>query len=522
VVRRRAARRLTAPTVKFSDTKLANGLRVIISENHAAPVFSVALVRRRLARRAPGRTGFAHLFEHMMFKGSENVGPGEHFYTIFSNGGTMNGTTSKERTLYFETMPANQLDAALFLEADRMRSLAIVKDNLDNQRNAVQEERRLRVDNQPYGRADEEIEALAFDNFAYKHSVIGSMTDLNAASVEDVTAFFKTYYAPNNAILAIVGDLNSAATPRSAILSRFRRSRPRRRSTSRSRRRIANGASRSRIRWRPAAGRHRLSDPVHPLPDDDTIDVRPKLAGWRAGGSSSTSSASSSGRCRCAFAPNSRGPRFGIEATPPGTSVEALEQAIYSEIDGESRADCEPRSRRPARGPPAFMGAWRHRCRWRGPADTPCFCEPGGSTRGGTGSRSSAPPTSSASRAYFTPENRRSSSRFRKPPRRAGWRCAMKSGCWIALGALSPSHAGSDGRRQEPVFRRRRRPWVGSVRVFRRRSLRQRGLVRKGKVPVSNEILKITLPRPAETTLSNGLRLLVLEDRRLPQISSSC
>ena len=109
-------------------------------------------------------------------------------------------------------MPANQLDAALFLEADRMRSLAIVKDNLDNQRNAVQEERRLRVDNQPYGRADEAIEEIAFDNFAYKHSVIGSMDDLNAASVDDVAAFFKTYYAPNNAVLAIVGDVNTAST----------------------------------------------------------------------------------------------------------------------------------------------------------------------------------------------------------------------------------------------------------------------------------------------------------------------
>ena len=119
----------------------------------------------------------------MMFKGSENVGPGEHFYTIFSNGGTMNGTTNKERTLYFETMPANQLEAAMFLEADRMRSLAIVKENLDNQRKAVQEERRQGLDNQPYGRTNEAIDELAFDNPAYKHSVIGSMDDLNAASV---------------------------------------------------------------------------------------------------------------------------------------------------------------------------------------------------------------------------------------------------------------------------------------------------------------------------------------------------
>src|SRR6266581_5784588 len=122
----------------------------------------------------------------------------------------MNGTTNKERTLYFETMPANQLEAGMFLEADRMRSLAIIRENLDNQRNAVQEERRLRVDNQPYGRADEVMDDLAFDNFAYKHSVIGSMSDLNAASVEDVAAFFKTYYAPNNAVLAVVGDFKAA------------------------------------------------------------------------------------------------------------------------------------------------------------------------------------------------------------------------------------------------------------------------------------------------------------------------
>ena len=204
---------ITPPTVKFTDTKLPNGLRLIVAEDHVAPVFSVAVVYNVGSRNErAGRTGFAHLFEHMMFKGSENVGPGEHFYTIFSNGGTMNGTTNKERTVYFETMPANQLDAALFLEADRMRSLAIIKENLDNQRNAVQEERRLGVDNQPYGRTFEVRDELAYTNFAYAHSVIGSMVDLSAATVEDVAAFFKTYYAPNNAVLSIVGDVDPKAT----------------------------------------------------------------------------------------------------------------------------------------------------------------------------------------------------------------------------------------------------------------------------------------------------------------------
>jgi predicted Zn-dependent peptidase len=145
----------------------------------------------------------------MMFKGSENVGSGEHFVLIFNNGGDMNGTTNEDRTNYFEALPANQLDLALFLEADRMRSLAITKENLDNQRNAVQEERRLGVDNQPYGKTGELQQEMLYDNFAYKHSVIGSMEDLNAASVEDVSEFFKTYYAPNNAVLVLVGDFET-------------------------------------------------------------------------------------------------------------------------------------------------------------------------------------------------------------------------------------------------------------------------------------------------------------------------
>ena len=196
--------------ISFSDTRLKNGLRVIIAEDHVAPVISIAVhyqVGSRDERR--GRTGFAHLFEHMMFKGSENVGPGEHFMQVFNNGGNMNGTTNKDRTVYYETLPTNQLDLGLFLESDRMRSLVINKDNLDNQRNAVQEERRLGVDNQPYGRTFEAIDSLAYSNYAYQHSVIGSMADLNAASVEDVSAFFKTYYAPNNAVLSIVGDVSA-------------------------------------------------------------------------------------------------------------------------------------------------------------------------------------------------------------------------------------------------------------------------------------------------------------------------
>ena len=201
------------PPIKFTDTTLDNGLRVIVAEDHFAPVFGIAVSYKVGSRdERQGRTGFAHLFEHMMFKGSENVGAGEHFYLVFTKGGSMNGTTNTDRTVYFEVMPKNQLDLALFLEADRMHSLAITKENLENQRQAVKEERRLGMDNQPYGQAAEKMDELVYDNFAYHHSVIGSMADLDAASVEDVQQFFKTYYAPNNAVLSLAGDLDTKET----------------------------------------------------------------------------------------------------------------------------------------------------------------------------------------------------------------------------------------------------------------------------------------------------------------------
>jgi predicted Zn-dependent peptidase len=199
------------PHVDLTETRLANGLRVITVEDHSAPVIAVNVTYNVGSRNEKdGRTGFAHLFEHMMFQGSENVGKSEHFMLVYNNGGTMNGTTNEDRTNYFEALPANQLELALYLEADRMRSLAVTQENLDNQRNAVQEERRIGLDNAAYGKSGEVQQELMYDNFAYKHSTIGSMTDLNAASVEDVKAFFKMYYAPNNATLTLVGDFKPA------------------------------------------------------------------------------------------------------------------------------------------------------------------------------------------------------------------------------------------------------------------------------------------------------------------------
>ena len=205
-----SAAEVMVPQVTFEDVRLENGLRVILVEDHSAPVFSICVTYNVGSRNErPGRTGFAHLFEHMMFKGSENVGSGEHFVLILNNGGNMNGTTSEDKTNYFEALPANQLDLALFLESDRMRSLSLTQENLDNQRYAVQEERRLRVDNRPYGTSMLEIDNLAYDNFAYKHSTIGSMADLDAATLDDVREFFGIYYAPNNTVISLVGDFDT-------------------------------------------------------------------------------------------------------------------------------------------------------------------------------------------------------------------------------------------------------------------------------------------------------------------------
>jgi len=201
------------PKIKFSDNRLDNGLRVIISEDHYAPVYAICVAYKVGSKdEHAGRTGFAHLFEHMMFKGSENVGVGELDFLIDTNGGNSNGTTNTDRTSYYEVLPKNQIDLGLFLEADRMHGLVITQENLENQRQAVKEERRQSNDNQAYGQTSEKLEELIYDNFAYHHPVIGSMADLDAASVDDVKAFFKTYYAPNNAVLALVGDLDTKET----------------------------------------------------------------------------------------------------------------------------------------------------------------------------------------------------------------------------------------------------------------------------------------------------------------------
>jgi predicted Zn-dependent peptidase len=198
--------------IPIETFRLPNGLQVILSEDHTAPIVAVNLwYHVGSANERTGRTGFAHLFEHMLFQGSANVGANEHFELVQRAGGTLNGSTWLDRTNYFETVPSNQLELALWLEANRMGYLlsAMTQQKLDTQRDVVQNERRWSMDNQPYGTWWERLPALTFpSDHPFHHSLIGSMADLDAASLEDIAHFFATYYTPDNAVLSIAGDFD--------------------------------------------------------------------------------------------------------------------------------------------------------------------------------------------------------------------------------------------------------------------------------------------------------------------------
>ncbi len=189
--------------------RLKNGLTVILLEDNSLPIVAVDIWYKVGSKNeVPGKSGFAHLFEHMMFEGSANVGKAQHMKLVNDVGGTINGSTSHDRTNYWQVVPSNQLELVLWLESDRMRSLDLSPENFENQRSTVKEERRQRIDNQPYVPVLFELkDELAFELFPYKHSLIGSMEELDAAVLEDVRRFHDTYYKPNNAILTVVGDI---------------------------------------------------------------------------------------------------------------------------------------------------------------------------------------------------------------------------------------------------------------------------------------------------------------------------
>ena len=200
------------PEIAFSQRQLANGLRVIVAPDHLAPVVAVNLWYIVGSRHEePHRTGFAHLFEHFMFQGSRHVSKAEHFSIVQAAGGVNNATTFFDRTNYFETLPSHQLDLALWLEADRMATLldALDQENLDNQIEVVKNEKRQSYDNQPYGSFYEKLMAATFPaDHPYHNTPIGSMEDLDAATLDDVIEFFRKWYAPNNCVLSIVGDVD--------------------------------------------------------------------------------------------------------------------------------------------------------------------------------------------------------------------------------------------------------------------------------------------------------------------------
>src|SRR6267378_171359 len=198
------------PKLQYQITTLPNGLTVVLSEDHSTPIVHLQLVYHVGSKNEkPGRTGFAHLFEHLMFKGSKNVQPEAHTSMLASIGGQSNAYTTDDETVFWQTVPAHYLPLTLWLEADRMATLRIDKDTFENEREVVKEERRMRIDNQPYGRLNEIIYDQAFTVHPYKHATIGSMKDLEAASVDDVRDFYQTYYVPANATLVVVGDFES-------------------------------------------------------------------------------------------------------------------------------------------------------------------------------------------------------------------------------------------------------------------------------------------------------------------------
>jgi zinc protease len=199
------------PKLQYETYKLPNGLTVILSEDHSTPIVHLQMwFHVGSKNEKPGRTGFAHLFEHLMFKGSRNVAPEAHTSFVAAVGGQSNAYTTEDETVFWQTLPAQYLPLALWLEADRMASLRIDRNTLTNEREVVKEERRMRVDNQPYGRLSEIIYDQAFSVHPYKYPTVGSMQDLEAASVEDVRDFYQTFYVPSNTTAILVGDFDPA------------------------------------------------------------------------------------------------------------------------------------------------------------------------------------------------------------------------------------------------------------------------------------------------------------------------
>ncbi len=200
------------PQIKYEEYDLDNGLHVILHEDHSTPIVGVSVMYHVGAKNEdPNRTGFAHFFEHLLFEGTENIKRGEFFKYIENAGGQNNANTTKDRTFYYEVLPSNQLELGLWLESERMLHAVIDQEGIDTQREVVKEEKRLRVDNRPYGSVFAELFKRAYKKHPYRWEPIGSMDHLNAAKKEEFLAFYKKFYVPNNAVLSIAGDFDTKA-----------------------------------------------------------------------------------------------------------------------------------------------------------------------------------------------------------------------------------------------------------------------------------------------------------------------
>jgi zinc protease len=478
------------PKVEFSDTTLDNGLRVIIVPEHTAPIFAISLTYNTGSRNEKqGRTGLAHLFEHMMFEGSANVGKGEHKLLVHNYGGTLNGSTDNDQTNYFEALPKNQLDMALFLESDRMRALNITQANLDNQRKVVQEERRLRVDNQPYGKSFEELESMAYDSFPYHHSGYGSMEDLNTATLDDVRNFFRIYYAPNNVVMVLAGDLDPKETlakvkkyfgdiPRQPAPPPVDVTEPERYME---RRKTLNDALARLPQYRAV-----YLGPPGNTPDAYALRV---LAAILSDGYSSrfyqhlvdekqlAEDVTASFQSR-------RGPSlFSVVGTPrPGLKVEDLEYMIDDEIEGIIKED-GPTAQEMQKVRTMFL---QESIQTRASVleianligtQTVWYNDP------------NLVNTAYEKLAAVTTEQVKQAAQKYLVP----WHRAVVITVPKALGVVSGA-AAADAKRLPSK------------------------LQRLNKVPINHDILKVKLPHPVEVTLPNGLTVLVLEQHRLPTV----
>ncbi len=204
----------TAQTnIKFTEYELDNGMHVILHEDHSTPIVAVSVLYHVGSKNEkPGRTGFAHFFEHLMFEGSPNIDRGEYMKVVQGNGGALNANTSFDRTFYYEILPSNQLELGLWLESERMFHATVDEKGVETQREVVKEEKRLRIDNRPYGSFMEKVFAASFPDHPYEITPIGTMEDLNAAQIEDFADFYETFYVPNNATLSIAGDIDPDET----------------------------------------------------------------------------------------------------------------------------------------------------------------------------------------------------------------------------------------------------------------------------------------------------------------------